>query len=90
MAAALLSPVFGWATTRIGHLTCLTAAGLLMFLTGLDLGLASNASLLMLAGLTGMLGSSSVDVGPFAPVEQSILTSSVAPKTATSRSGDTG
>jgi hypothetical protein len=48
--------------------------GLLMAVTGLDLALATQPVLLVLAGVTGMLGAASVDLGPFAPLEQAALT----------------
>lgn len=58
---------------RAGRRRVLALAGLLMAVTGLDLALASQPVLLVLAGVTGMLGVSSVDLGPFAPVEQAAL-----------------
>jgi hypothetical protein len=51
-----------------------------MTLTGLDLALASAPWLLGLAGITGMLGAASIDVGPFASIEQSALAESVPAK----------
>ena len=77
LAASVLSLLFGWASARIGHRACLMAAGVLMFIAGIDLALAGSAWLLMLSSLTGMLGSASVDVGPFAPVEQAMLAQSL-------------
>src|SRR5258708_35438187 len=44
-----------------------------MALPGLDLALATHPVLLVLAGVTGMLGAASIDLGPFAPVEQAAL-----------------
>jgi MFS family permease len=64
---------------RIGRRRTLAVAGLLMSLTGLDLALASYPALLVLAGLTGMLGAASVDLGPFASVEQAVLAEAVPP-----------
>jgi hypothetical protein len=50
-----------------------------MALTGLDLALASQPALLVAAGVTGMLGAASVDLGPFASVEQAVLAEAVPP-----------
>ena len=80
LAAASLS---GLATARFaarfGRRRALAIAGLLMTLTGLDLTIATQPSLLVAAGLTGMLGVASVDLGPFAPVEQAVLAEAVSP-----------
>ena len=48
-----------------------------MALTGLDLALATQPALLVAAGITGMLGAASVDLGPFASVEQAVLAETV-------------
>src|SRR5258708_37413214 len=44
-----------------------------MALPGLDLALATHPVLLVLAGVTGMLGAASIALGPFAPVDQAAL-----------------
>jgi MFS family permease len=64
-------------SARIGRRRTLAVAGLLMSITGLDLALATQPWLLILAGLTGMLGAASVDLGPFASVEQAVLAETV-------------
>jgi MFS family permease len=78
LAAASLS---GLATaalaSRIGRRQTLAVSGILMTLTGLDLALATQPFLLVASGLTGMLGAASVDLGPFASVEQSVLAEAV-------------
>ncbi|HWN92132.1 MAG TPA: hypothetical protein VNQ15_11995, partial [Verrucomicrobiae bacterium] len=75
LAAASLSGLASAAlAARWGRRRVLAAAGALMALTGLDLALATRPSVLILAGLTGMLGAASVDLGPFASVEQAVLT----------------
>jgi MFS family permease len=81
LAAASLSGL-GAASlaARFGRRRALLIAGLLMALTGLDLALATQPALLVAAGLTGMLGAASVDVGPFASVEQAVLAESVPPE----------
>jgi MFS family permease len=64
---------------RLGRRRTLSIAGLLMAVTGLDLALANQPALLVVAGLTGMLGAASVDLGPFASVEQAVLAETVPP-----------
>jgi len=80
LAAASLS---GLATTylaaRVGRRIALSLCGLLMALTGLDLAVATQEGWLIASGLTGMLGAASVDLGPFASVEQAALAESVSP-----------
>jgi MFS family permease len=80
LAAASLS---GLATTylaaRAGRRTALAASGVLMALTGLDLALATHEAWLVASGITGMLGAASVDLGPFASVEQAALAEAVPP-----------
>jgi MFS family permease len=65
---------------RVGRRNVLAGIGVLMALTGIDLALAPQPLLLTLAGATGMLGASSVDLGPFLALEQAILTETVAPR----------
>lgn len=50
-----------------------------MVFTGLDLALATQPALLVISGVTGMLGVASVDYGPFAAVEQAVLAEATAP-----------
>jgi MFS family permease len=78
LAAASLSGLASAAlSSRIGRRQTLFVSGLLMALTGLDLASATNPVLLVGAGLTGMLGAASVDLGPFASVEQAMLAEAV-------------
>src|SRR5438093_9155065 len=65
---------------RFGRRATLAVTGLLMAVTGLDLALATQPSLLVLAGVTGMLGAASVDYGPFASVEQAVLAETASPQ----------
>ena len=75
LAAASLTGLGSAAlAARIGRRRTLALAGGLMALTGLDLALAREPILLILSGVTGMLGAASVDYGPFASVEQAVLT----------------
>ncbi len=80
LAAASLS---GLASAKLaarwGRRPVLAVSGLLMALTGLDLAVASSPPLLVFAGLTGMLGAASVDLGPFASVEQAVLAETATP-----------
>jgi MFS family permease len=78
-AASLTGLASAWAAARWGRRPVLAAAGVLMALTGLDVAFASQASLLILAGLTGMLGAASIDLGPFASVEQAVLAETAPP-----------
>jgi MFS family permease len=80
LAAASLSGLASASlAARFGRRWALSVSGLLMALTGMDLALAGQPALLVAAGLTGMLGAASVDLGPFASVEQSVLAEAVAP-----------
>jgi MFS family permease len=76
-AASLSGLAFASLAARFGRRRALSTAGLLMALTGLDLAFADQPALLVAAGLTGMLGAASVDLGPFASVEQAMLAEAV-------------
>jgi MFS family permease len=80
LAGALFGLVAAAAAARIGRRWTLALAGVLMAVTGIDLALASAPWLLGLAGITGMLGAASIDVGPFASIEQAALAESVQPQ----------
>src|SRR6185312_847705 len=80
LAASSLSGLgSSFLAARVGRRRTLSIAGLLMAVTGLDLALADQPALLVVAGLTGMLGAASVDLGPFASVEQAVLAEAVPP-----------
>ncbi len=82
LAAASLTGLAAAAlTVRIGRRQILAVAGVLMAVTGIDLALAANPALLVISGVTGMLGAASVDYGPFASVEQAVLAETAAPET---------
>ena len=78
-AASLSGLASAWASARWGRRAVLAAAGILMALTGLDVAFATQPFLLVLAGLTGMLGVASIDLGPFASVEQAVLAETAHP-----------
>lgn len=80
LAAAVGGLVAASAAARIGRRKVLAATGLLMAITGLDLALVRQPWLLAIAGVTGMLGAASVDLGPFASLEQAVLAESVLPQ----------
>lgn len=81
LAAASLTGLVAVAfAARIGRRATLAGAGLLMAVTGLDLAISTHPSLLVLAGVTGMLGAGNVDLGPFAPIEQTALAEVATPK----------
>jgi MFS family permease len=77
-AGSLSGLAFAALAARIGRRRALALAGVLMAITGLDLALATQPAFLLLAGVTGMLGVAGVDLGPFAAVEQAVLSESVA------------
>ena len=78
LAAASLTGLGSAAlAARVGRRWTLAVAGVLMALAGLDLAYARDPVLLMLSGVTGMLGAASVDYGPFASVEQAVLAETV-------------
>jgi MFS family permease len=78
-AASLSGLASAWVAARWGRRGVLAAAGVLMAITGLDLAFATQQPLLVLAGLTGMLGAASIDLGPFASVEQAVLAETATP-----------
>ena len=78
LAAASLTGLGSAAlAARLGRRWTLAVSGVLMALAGLDLASARVPVLLMLSGVTGMLGAASVDYGPFASVEQAVLAETV-------------
>ncbi len=79
-AASLLGLVAAWLAAKIGRRGALSLCGVLMALTGADLAWPDAPSVLLaISGLTGMLGAASVDLGPFASVEQTMLAEAVSP-----------
>jgi MFS family permease len=79
LSAAIAGVIAATLSARIGRRNTLALAGLLMAFAGLDLALASSPLLLGVAAITGMLGAASVDLGPFASIEQAALAESVEP-----------
>src|ERR1043165_1575024 len=80
LAAASISGLgAAFVAARAGRRPVLAITGVLMALTGLDLGLAQQSGWLIASGVTGMLGVASVELGPFASVEQAALTEAVTP-----------
>ena len=81
LAAASLSGLLSASlAARLSRRRVLALSGALMALTGLDLAFATQPALLVISGLTGMLGAASVDLGPFASVEQAVLAETVSPE----------
>jgi len=76
-ASSLSGLASAWIAHRMGRRRALALSGVLMAMTGLDLALATSPALLVAAGLTGMLGAASVDLGPFASIEQTMLAEAV-------------
>src|SRR2546423_13517036 len=79
LSAAIAGVVAAAVSSRIGRRYTLAGAGVLMAIAGIDLALANSPVLLGLAAATGMLGAASVDLGPFASIEQAALAESVEP-----------
>jgi MFS family permease len=80
LSAAIAGVIAATLSARIGRRNTLALTGLLMAFAGFDLALASSPLLLGLAAVTGMLGAASVDLGPFAAIEQAALAESVQPQ----------
>src|ERR1700681_3758555 len=59
VAASLSGLLSATVAARFGRRRALSIAGLLMALTGLDLALAGQPALLVVAGVTGLLGAAS-------------------------------
>src|SRR5579872_681124 len=76
-AASISGLVAAWLAARFGRRATLALCGVLMALAGLDLAAATTTAALVASALTGMLGAASVDLGPFAAVEQSMLAETV-------------
>jgi len=74
-AATLGGLALAAASARIGKRRGLALCGLLMAISGLDLALPAPSWLMVGAGITGMLGAGA-DQGPFAAVEQAMLSES--------------
>src|SRR5207245_2055871 len=79
LSASIAGVVAATVSGRIGRRYTLAGAGLLMAIAGFDLALANSPLLLGVAAATGMLGAASVDLGPFASIEQAALAESVEP-----------
>jgi MFS family permease len=77
LAAALSGLPVAALASKIGRRWVLFATGVLMAISGADLALATQPALLVLAGATGMLGASGIDLGPFLAIEQAALVDSV-------------
>ncbi len=73
-AASLTGLLAAAAAGRFGRRATLAGVGISMALCGLDLALATQPWMLVLAGFTGMMGAASTDLGPFLAVEQAVLT----------------
>jgi len=80
LSAAIAGVLAATLSSRVGRRYTLAGAGLLMTIAGADLVLANSPVLLAIAAATGMLGAASVDLGPFASIEQAALAESVEPR----------
>src|SRR3984893_4405920 len=79
LSAAIAGVIAAALSSRIGRRYTLAGAGLLMSIAGVDLALANSPRLVGAAPAPGMLGAASVDLGPFASIEQAALAESVEP-----------
>src|SRR3982074_3478904 len=80
LSAAIAGVIAATLSARIGRRNTLALAGLLMAFAGIDMAFANSPLILSLAAYTGMLGAASVDLGPFAAIEQAALAESVEPQ----------
>src|ERR1700730_7833119 len=80
LSAAITGLIAATLSASIGRRNTLALAGVLMAFAGIDLALSNSPLLLGLAAVTGMLGAASVDLGPFASIEQAALAESVQPQ----------
>ena len=80
LGSAGLTLLTGMTITRFGHRRALLAASALMILTGLGFASVQAFWPLLLIAFVGTLNPSSGDVSVFLPMEQSLLTRSVADK----------
>jgi len=67
------------AQRAFGRRRTLAAAGILMAACGIILAFGTQFWLFVLAGITGMLGASGTDTGPFLSVEQAVLADATTP-----------
>src|SRR6202022_2772086 len=80
LSAAITGLIAATLSASIGRRNTLALAGVLMAFAGIDLALSNSPLLLGLAAVTGILGAASVDLGPFASIEQAALAESVQPQ----------
>ncbi|HLE78226.1 MAG TPA: MFS transporter [bacterium] len=71
--SAVLTVLFSLYADRIGRRRLLRVSALLMGASGLAFALTNHYPLLILASLTGTIGATSGEVGPFLSLEQAIL-----------------
>jgi MFS family permease len=77
-AASLSGLIAATVAARWGRRVTLSCLGVLMALGGADLAFATSHWLLILAGLTGMIGVAGTELGPFLAIEQAVLAQRVA------------
>src|SRR6266852_1521363 len=77
LSAAIAGVIAAALSSRICRRYPLASAGVLMAIAGLDVALANAPLSLGVAAAPGMLGAASVDLGPFASIEQAALAESV-------------
>ncbi|HEY3247063.1 MAG TPA: MFS transporter [bacterium] len=77
--SAVLTVLFSIYADRLGRRRMLRAAALLMAGSGIAFALTDRYPLLILASLTGTIGATSGEVGPFLSLEQAILPQTTSP-----------
>jgi MFS family permease len=77
LSAALAGLAAAALSRRFGRRRVLSLVGLLMAVTGAALFAAPSHLVLILCGVTGMLGAAGLDLGPFLAIEQPMLAESV-------------
>jgi MFS family permease len=78
LGSALLTLLSGFAVSRLGHRRALLVASVLMVVTGLAFAELTEFWPLLIVAFAGTLNPSSGDVSIFVPLEQSLLSRSVA------------
>ena len=80
LGSAVLTAIFATTADRYGRRRMLRLSALFMAASGAAFALTTSYPLLILASLTGTVGATSGEVGPFLSLEQAILPQTTAPE----------
>jgi MFS family permease len=80
LGSAVLTAIFATTADRYGRRRMLRLSALFMAASGAAFAITTSYPLLFLASLTGTVGATSGEVGPFLSLEQAILPQTTAPK----------